>query len=176
MPVDVETVEKKQKKQYEISKKISPKRYEEAIHNSVSKANLIAFLFESWIRCSDVLHEHARLLLSGGFNNRLKMHAMTVNGPTRPTVTEEYLLSSTHEEAGTRVFLQFLSAIKNGCKRIIIRVSDTDIVVIALYLFEQLAREGLEELLARLHEVHRAIVVTYVKYVYVRVTLSVKSF
>ena len=65
---------------------ISPKRYEEAIHNSVSKANMIAFLFESWIRCSDVLQEHARLLLSGGFNDRLKMHAMTANGPTRPTV------------------------------------------------------------------------------------------
>ena len=74
------------------------------------------------------------------------MHAMTANGPTRPTVTEEYLLSSTHKEADTRVFLHVLSAIKNGCKRIIIRASDTDIVVIALYLFEQLASEGLQEL------------------------------
>ena len=74
------------------------------------------------------------------------MHAMTANGPTRPTVTEEYLLSSTHKEADTRVFLHVLSAIKNGCKRIIIRASDTDIVVIALYLFEQLASERLEEL------------------------------
>ena len=74
------------------------------------------------------------------------MNAMTANGPTRPTVTEEYLLSSTHKEADTRVCLHVLSAIKNGCKRIIIRASDTDIVVIALYLFEQLASEGLEEL------------------------------
>lgn len=84
--------------------------------------------------------------MSGGFSNRLAMHAMTANGSAIPSDTEEYLLSSTHEEADTRVFLHVLSAIQNGCKRIIIRASDTDIVVIALYLFEQLATEGLEEL------------------------------
>ena len=74
------------------------------------------------------------------------MHAMAANGPARPPDTEEYLLSSTHEEADTRLLLRALSAIRNGCKIIIIRASDTDIMVIALYLFEQLATEGLEEL------------------------------
>ena len=143
MPVGVETVGKKQN---EISKKISPKLYEEAIHNSVSKANLITFLFESWTRCSDILPEHVRFLMSGGFSNRLAMHAMTANGLTRPSDTEEYLLCISHEEADTRVFLHTFSAVQNCCKRIIIRASDTDIVVISLYLFEQLATEGLEEL------------------------------
>ena len=76
------------------------------------------------------------------------MHAMAANGPARPPDTEEYLLSSTHEEADTRLLLHALSAIRNGCKIIIIRASDTDnkFMVIALYLFEQLASEGLEEL------------------------------
>ena len=74
------------------------------------------------------------------------MHAMAANDPARPPDTEEYLLSSTHEEADTRLLLRALSAIRNGCKIIIIRASDTDIMVIALYLFEQLATEGLEEL------------------------------
>ena len=80
------------------------------------------------------------------FSNRLTMHAMAANGPARPPDTEEYLLSSTHEEADTRLLLRTLSAIRNGCKIIIIRASDTNIMVIALYLFEQLASEGLEEL------------------------------
>ena len=126
---------KETEKQYEVSKRLSPKQYKDAIHNSVSKANLITFLFECWIRCSDILPENARLIMSGGFSNRLTMHAMTANGPARSSDTEEYLLSSTHEEADTRVFFHALSAIRNGCKRIIIRASDTDIVVIALYLF-----------------------------------------
>ena len=80
------------------------------------------------------------------FSNRLTMHAMAANGPARPPDTEEYLVSSTHEEADTRLLLRVLSAIRNDCKIIIIRASDTDIMVIALYLFEQLATEGLEEL------------------------------
>ena len=80
------------------------------------------------------------------FSNRLTMHAMAANGPAIPPDTEEYLLSSTHEEAATRLLLRALSAIRNGCKIIIIRASDTDIMVIALYPFEQLATEGFEEL------------------------------
>ena len=82
------------------------------------------------------------------FSNRLTMHAMAANGPARPPDAEDYLLSSTHEEADTILLLHALSAIRNGCKIINIRASDTDIVVIALYLFEQLslATEGLEQL------------------------------
>ena len=52
---------KESEKQYEVSKKLSPKQYEDVIHNSISKANLITFLFKSWIRYSDILPENARL-------------------------------------------------------------------------------------------------------------------
>ena len=57
-------------------------------------------------------------------------------------------ISSFQHSRGSRYecILHALSAIRNGCKRIIIRASDTDIVVISLYLFEHFAIEGLEEL------------------------------
>ena len=60
------------------------------------------------IYCMNMQDFCCRGVGGGGVNNRLKMHAMMANGPTRPTVTEEYLLSSTHEEADTRVFLHVL--------------------------------------------------------------------
>ena len=58
--------------------------------------------------------------------------------------------SSTHEEVDTRLLLLVLSLCNQkwlqNMKIIIIRVSDTDIMVIALYLFEQPATEGFEVL------------------------------
>ena len=43
------------------------------------------------------------------FSNRLTTHAMAANSPARPPDTEDYLLSSTHEEADTILLLLVLS-------------------------------------------------------------------
>ena len=50
---------------------------------------------------------------------------------------------STHEEADTRIFLHCLDASKKGHNKIMIRTVDTDVVVLAISTFQELALEEL---------------------------------
>lgn len=134
-------------KEFEIRKGlVLKKKNDEIVRNNVSKASLLAFLFEVWSESSYILHENTRLFLSGGFKNRLEVTVISSTGKSYITDEERSLLSSTHEEADTRVFLHTLVAVKTGCGRVIICASDTDIVEIAIYLFKQLRESGLQEL------------------------------
>ncbi len=75
--------------------------------------------------------------------NVISQHEYTISDD------ERRILSSTQEEADTRVFLHTIVAVKAGCKRIIIHASDTDIVVIGLYMYRHLCEIGLSELFVR---------------------------
>ena len=55
-------------------------------------------------------------------------------------------LTCSHEEADTRMFVHARHAIISGAKRITMRVTDTDILVIAISLFKLLQDDGIVEL------------------------------
>ena len=63
---------------------------------------------------------------------------MSSDGKYEMRDDEKQMLSSTHEEAYTRVFLHTAVAIKNGSERVVICASDTDIVAMALFHLKQL--------------------------------------
>lgn len=48
------------------------------------------------------------------------------------------------EEADTMIMLHVQDAVRKGCQSILIRIVDTDVVVLAIYIFHQL--QGLEKL------------------------------
>lgn len=53
------------------------------------------------------------------------------------------LAPCSHEEADTRLFLHALDAVRKGCRKLCIRTVDTDVVVLAISLFNQLGAEEL---------------------------------
>lgn len=132
-------------KEYEIRKGLKLKHFDQIVRNKASKANLQAFLFEIWSESVDILSMNSKLYLSGGYKDRLHMNVISRDA-VDVSDDERVLLSSTHEEADTRVFLHATVAIKGGCNRIVIWASDTDIVVIALYLYRKLYGIGLREM------------------------------
>ena len=46
------------------------RNFDDMMCNSISKSNLLAFLFEVWSESSDILHPETRMYLSGGFQDR----------------------------------------------------------------------------------------------------------
>ena len=58
----------------------------------------------------------------------------------------EMLQPCSQEEADTRVFLHLKHAVAHGHKKALIKTSDTDIVVLAIYHYHELQSMGLEEL------------------------------
>ena len=57
---------------------------------------------------------------------------------------QQFLLERcNHEEFDTRVFLHAANAAEQGYKRLLIRANDTDVVVLALALFDEIAAEKL---------------------------------
>ncbi|MES9880282.1 MAG: hypothetical protein ABW185_05305 [Sedimenticola sp.] len=134
-------------KTYDIVKGHNLKHFDEILMNNSSKANLLSFLFETWLASGrGDIPPNTRVYLSGGFGNRLKAAVIDSNGECDMADDERELLTSTHEEADTRVFLHARLAAKLGCTRIVIRASDTDIVVIGLYLCNRLRELGVHEL------------------------------
>lgn len=59
---------------------------------------------------------------------------------------EEELAPCSHAEADTRVFVHLRQAVSLGFKDATVKTVDTDLVVIALSQFDDLAEEGLEKL------------------------------
>jgi hypothetical protein len=137
-------------REYEVNSGQVIKHWDDIVKSSKSKANLLRCLYESWSHCSDHLPDGLTLTLAGGFENR--EHVVTLRQPNS-FVRSEFnldhdhdLLASTHEEADTRVFLHTAACVHRGCTRVVIIASDTDIAVIAVYLFQRLADAGLAEL------------------------------
>ena len=61
-------------------------------------------------------------------------------------INMEALAPCTHEEADTRIFLHVWHAVREGYKSVMIDASDTDIVVIAIFLMPSLTTKGLEKM------------------------------
>lgn len=133
-------------KEYEVRKGLVMKNFDDIVRNSDSKANLIEFLFDIWSSSSDMLPDNTHLYLSGGFRNRIEMKVIGSKGEYDAPEDIQKLLTSTHEEADTRIFLHTKAAITSGCEKVIVCASDTDIVVIAMYMFQRLSEDGLHEL------------------------------
>ena len=74
------------------------------------------------------------------------MKVVSSNGKYEKRDDEKQMLSSTHKEADTRVFLHTAVTIINGSEIVIICASGTDIVVMALFHFKQLRGDGLQGL------------------------------
>ena len=58
-------------------------------------------------------------------------------------INMEGLSPCTHEEADTRLFIHAKDAASEGCKNVIIKSTDTDVVVIGVTLFNELNVENL---------------------------------
>ena len=139
-------------REFEMRKGLILRNFDEILCNSTSKANLLAFLFAVWTESSDILHSGTHLFLSGGFKNRMEMKVVSSNVEYNIRDEEKHMLTSTHEEADTRVLLHVAVAVKCRSGRVTICASDTDIVVMALFHFKQLREDGLQELFIKSKE------------------------
>ena len=63
--------------------------------------------------------------------------------PLAVTADLNNMSGCTHEEADTRVFLRAADCVKQGHKKIIIRIADTDVVVLAISVVEEIKVEEL---------------------------------
>lgn len=107
---------------------------------------LLQFLFDRWSNNPSGLSGGRTLVLSGGFEERGKVVSIPVAQNYQQPDVSFHELSCNHEEADTRLFVHISACAKKGMKRIIIRASDTDITVVAIYKYPKLANLGLEEL------------------------------
>ena len=62
------------------------------------------------------------------------------------TINMEDLVPCSHEEADTRIFIHARQAIRYGSKAIMIKASDTDVLVIAVSVLPSLQQSGLQQL------------------------------
>ena len=122
--------------------------YTAILSNASNKQELVRVLFEcweqhglSWIR-SDIC-----LYLAGGFADRLKSISLA-----KDNVRSIPDLRSSQEEGDTRVLLHAMYAAQNGAQRVVTRANDTDIVVIYIFFFRQLATFGLSELFMQMND------------------------
>lgn len=140
---------KASQKEYQISEAQDiSKNWEDILQNSESKANLIRFLFKIWSESQSKLPQGLKLTLAGGFEGREEVRSLT-HEMGNVLVPE---LFSVHEEADTRLFIHVAACVMNGCSRVIIRASDTDIAVIGLYMYQRLFNIGLRELYIQTRE------------------------
>ena len=49
------------------------RNFDDMMCNSISKSNLLAFMFDVWSESSDTLHPETCMYLSGGFQDRLEV-------------------------------------------------------------------------------------------------------
>ena len=93
-------------REFEMRKGLILRNFDEILCNSTSKANLLAFVFAVWTESSDILHSRTHLFLSGGFKNRMEMKVVSSASNVEYNICDEekHMLTSTHEEADTRVF------------------------------------------------------------------------
>jgi hypothetical protein len=116
------------------------------VQNNTSKINLLVFLFEVWYHSFDTIPAIIKIFMSGGFENRLNMKVVSSDAKTECPMYVQTLLTSTHEVADSRLFQHVKVALTTCCERVVVIASDTDIVVIATYLFDNFRLDGLLEL------------------------------
>ena len=114
------------------SKTPIPRNWTSFLRNSEIKTQLFICLAENIIN---------RIALDEG-KQMYCAHEDTVL--TQPNNLDVFALSPcTHEEADTRIFLHLKDAVNKGCSNIAIRVTDTDILIIATALFEDIGVQKL---------------------------------
>jgi hypothetical protein len=74
------------------------------VQSNTSKSNLLVFLFEVWSHSFDTIPASTKLFMSGGFENKLHMKVVSSDGETECSMYVPTLLTSTHEEADSRIF------------------------------------------------------------------------
>ena len=126
---------------HHIEKHMPVENWKGIFSNATSKANLIQLLFEVWETSSHLLPSGLTLHLAGGFHDRLK--SVSINSKNGVQFIQS--ASSTQEEGDTRVILHSKLCVQNKCKRVVIRANDTDIVILALYIFNRFSFQGLNE-------------------------------
>ena len=89
-----------------------------------NKSDIANFLSEMIMQKGEDLPERWELVTGGGFSS-----------PTnaRSTRRQTVHLHGNHEEADTRLIFHSCEAASEGCERLVLRCSDTDVLVLLLY-------------------------------------------
>ncbi len=85
---------KESTKVYEIAKGLPIRHFDEILRNNASKANLLSFLYETWLQSTTALPRNTRVYLSGGFSNRLRVAVIDSGGQCAMSEDESHLLTS----------------------------------------------------------------------------------
>ena len=100
------------------------------LRNSENKTQLFKFLAENIIR---------KVALEEGKQLYCSHEDITITNPDNLDVSA--ISPCTHEEADPRIFVHLKDAVRKGCSNIAIRATDTDIIILASALFEDIAAQ-----------------------------------
>ena len=132
--------------EYSISSSHVIRNWYRIIGSNTSKAHLLQFLYEQWSNLAHIIPDGVTVVLTGGFKNREEVKIVRNRNTSLKETNKDddivKLVSSTQEEADTRLFMSIAACIHVGCSRVVIRVSDTGIVVISVYVYDYLAARG----------------------------------
>ena len=107
-----------------------PPNWRSFLRNNTNKTELFNFLAD---QISDMQSDNAIIATREG--------TVVSNRATRPSLTP-----CDHEEADTRLFVHVRDAVREGRHTIIVKASDTDVLVIALAILPELIEVGLERM------------------------------
>ena len=136
--------------EYSISSSHVIRNWDSILASNISKTHLLQFLYEQWWNLAHIIPDGVTVVLTGGFENRQEVRIVRNRNTSLKEKDKDddivKLVSSTQEEADTRLFMSIAACIHVGCSRVVIKASDTDIVVISVYVYDYLAARGLKEL------------------------------
>ena len=107
-----------------------PPNWRSFLRNNTNKTELFNFLAD---QISDMQSDNTIIATREG--------TVVSNRATRPSLTP-----CDHEEADTRLFVHVRDAVREGRHSIIVKASDTDVLVIALAILPELIEVGLERM------------------------------
>lgn len=103
-------------------------KWNDFIANHENKSNLLKYLQESWIQETGLIPDGCSVVV-GGFCPGPAV-IITCNGVSLVSS----LACPQHEEADTRIFAHATYSVsEQGCTRVVIRASDTDIIIMGIY-------------------------------------------
>ena len=114
------------------SQTLIPRNWNLFLRNSENKTQLFKFLAENIIR---------KVALEEGKQLYCSHEDIIITNPDNLDVSA--ISPCTHEEADTRIFVHLKDAVRKGCSNIAIRATDTDIIILASALFEDIAAQKL---------------------------------
>ena len=136
--------------EYSISSSHVIRNWDSILASNISKAHLLQLLYKQWSNLVHIIPDGVTVVLTGGFENRQEIRIVRNRNTSLKEKDKDddivKLVSSTQEEADTRLFMSIAAFVHVGCSRVVIKASDTDIVVLCVYVYDYLAARGLKEL------------------------------